>query len=139
MLYYNIGTGREGRSRFGAIGVMQFLRSQAKRLSLLALFALAVQLGLAFGHVHADVARAAPAAVASIAPPSSDHDSDSALGHDACAICAVTAMAGTGIASAPPTLPLPLAFNALRLAERPDATTTSPRLRAFHPRGPPLA
>jgi hypothetical protein len=118
---------------------MQFLRSRAKTLSLLALFALAVQFTLAFGHVHADFATATPGVVASIAPSSSDHDTDSAPGHDACAICAVTAMTGTGIASAPPALPLPHAFNAPRLAARPEVAIASPRLRAFPPRGPPLA
>jgi hypothetical protein len=118
---------------------MQFLRSRAKTLSLLALFALAVQFALAFGHVHADFVRAGPGVVASIASASSDHGTDSAPGHDACAICAVTAMAGTGVTAAPPALPLPHAFDALRLAARPQVTIASPRLRAFPPRGPPLA
>jgi hypothetical protein len=118
---------------------MQFLRSRARRLSLLALFALAVQFVLAFGHAHADFARPASAAVASIASSPSDHDSDSALGHDACAICAVTAMAGTGVASTPPALPLPLAVAPIRQTSHTDAAIPSPRLRAFPPRGPPLA
>jgi hypothetical protein len=118
---------------------MQFLRSRAKRLSLLALFALAVQLALAFGHVHADFATATPGVVASIASASSDHGTDSAPGHDACAICAVTTMAGTGVAAAPPALPLPHAFRAVRLVAHPQVTIASSRLRAFPPRGPPLA
>lgn len=120
---------------------MQFLRSRARRLSLLALFALAVQFALGFGHVHADFAPASPLVVASApsSAPSGDHGGDSSIGHDACAICAVMAIAATGVASTPPTLPLPPAFATVRQIARTNAAIPSPRLRAFPPRGPPFA
>ena len=49
MLYYNIW-----RGRIWAGVTMNWVRGEAKRLSLLALFALAIQFGFSFGHIHAD-------------------------------------------------------------------------------------
>ncbi|MDO8981832.1 MAG: DUF2946 domain-containing protein, partial [Afipia sp.] len=56
---------------------MNWLRSKAKRLSLLALFALALQLGLSFGHTHHDVAEPGISVSASLSPastPDADHN-----------------------------------------------------------------
>src|ERR1700744_4956224 len=97
---------------WGAFG-MKWFRSNIKQGSKLALFALAIQFALSFGHFHG-VAQAAPAlpAVAQIdaattpqPAPASDQDSDRHAG-DACAICAVMAMANAALFATPPLLRL---------------------------------
>ena len=61
MLYYNVGRpGYLGLPTQGVIG-MKWFRSNIKHGSRLALFALAVQFALSFGHFHGIAAQAAPA------------------------------------------------------------------------------
>ncbi len=122
---------------WGKISV-NWLRTKAKRLSLLALFALALQLGLSFGHSHADVAVAGISASANqsqASQPDTDHDQDAH--RDLCAICATVAMANTALASAPPSLPVPLTVAAPQAAVHPDAVATGTRRGAFRSRAPP--
>ncbi|MGL4264393.1 MAG: DUF2946 family protein [Afipia sp.] len=117
---------------------MNWLRSRAKRLSLLALFALALQLGLSFGHCHHDVAVAGIAASQSQASvPDTDHDQDTH--RDLCAICATMAMANTLVAAAPPSLPVPLTVAALQTATSYEAIAHDARRSAFRSRAPPHA
>lgn len=77
-------------------------------MSLLALFALALQLGLSFGHVHTGefALSSAQASLTNNPSPASSPDQDA--GNDVCAVCATIAMANTVVDSAPPALPLPL-------------------------------
>lgn len=117
---------------------MNWLRSKAKRLSLLALFALALQLGLSFGHFHHDTAVAGIAASASpsqASTPDTDHDQDAH--RDLCAICATVAMANTLVTTAAPSLPVPLAITTLRTGSHPEAFTADSRRAAFRSRAPP--
>lgn len=116
---------------------MNWLRSKAKRLSLLALFALALQLGLSFGHCHHDIAVASVSAAASQlqAAPDTDHDQD--VHHDFCAICATMAMANTLVAAAPPSLPVPLTVTALQTAFHAESIAPESRRSAFRSRAPP--
>jgi len=116
---------------------VNWLRTKAKKLSLLALFALALQLGLSFGHTHADVAMAGIAAPSQASAPDTDHDQD--LHRDLCAICATMAMANTALASAPPSLSVPLTVTALRTAFPSEAIATGSRRAAFRSRAPPLS
>jgi hypothetical protein len=107
---------------------------------LLALFALAVQFGLSFGHFHADQALASHAAVsehASVSTPDTGHDQDNP--NDFCAICATVAMANTLVDAAPPVLP---ALANTSIAEiLPDLTprTADSRRVAFQSRAPPFS
>jgi hypothetical protein len=138
---------------------MKWFRSNIKRGSRLALFALAVQFAFAFGHFHG-VAQAAPAiqsgpaqSVSSFADrlsatdtisqsaqqqPASNHDSDQ-QSNDACAICAVIALANTVLFATPPLLLLPQAI------EFPYLTTDAEFVHlnfagvAFQPRAPPIS
>lgn len=116
---------------------MGWLRSEAKRLSLLALFALAMQIGLSFGHTHVAAWSADRSQIATAAPASGGtsghHDVDAI-----CSICVTTAMAANGLHAAAPVLPLPVRFAAIDFAS--SLSTDAPRLRtaAFHSRGPPL-
>src|SRR5262245_39134281 len=118
---------------------MKWLRSNAKRLSVLALFALALQFGLSFGHIHADYAFAAPAAASDHAsastPDSSGHDQDNSA--DVCAICITIAMANALVDATPPVLPVPLNANATELIAEFAYGAPVTRRVAFQSRAPP--
>jgi hypothetical protein len=116
---------------------MAWVRSKAKRLSLLALFALAMQIGLSFGHTHVAAWSADRTQIAANSPAgdtSGHHDAADAV----CAICVTTAMAASGLHTAVPVLPLPVRFAAIDFVS--SLSTDAPRFRtaAFHSRGPPL-
>jgi Protein of unknown function (DUF2946) len=135
---------------------MKWFRSQIKAGSRLALFALAVQFVLAFGHFHSFAAQAAPAiqsgaaqspaAVHLTAPeavsqsgqqrPGSDHDHPSG---DPCAICAVMALANTVLFSTPPLLLLPQAVEFLYLTADAEFVHLNSARVAFQPRAPPVS
>jgi hypothetical protein len=126
---------------------MKWFRSNIKQGSRLALLALAIQFALSFGHFHG-VAHAAPPiqSVASLtAPttgakpaPASDRDSDRHA-NDACAICAVIAMANATLFATPPMLRLPEAVEFLyRTADAEFVHLNAVRV-AFQPRAPPIS
>jgi hypothetical protein len=142
---------------------MKWFRSNIKQGSRLALLALAIQFVLSFGHFHGLAAQAAPVIQSGIqasrivldasranglaAPdtagqsaqrqqPASDHDSDR-QSNDACAICAVIAMANTVLFATPPLLELPQAVEFLyRTTDAEFIHLNSVRI-AFQPRAPP--
>jgi hypothetical protein len=121
----------------GAFVSMKWLRSNVKRLSVLAFFALALQFGLSFGHIHAD-ALGAPTAVSHHASASSSHSGphqdDPA---DVCAICATVALANALVDATPPVLPVPLDINAVAISADPASHLQATRLAAFQSRAPP--
>ena len=117
---------------------MHWIRSQARKLSLLALFALAMQFGLSFGHVHAHEAPASAVSQnASTNTPAPDTDHDHDAGKDICAICATVAMANALLDATPPLLPLPASIHATRLTATFDIAVMPPRHAAFRSRAPP--
>jgi hypothetical protein len=122
----------------GASVGMKWLRSNAKRLSVLALFALALQFGLSFGHIHADHAFAA-AAISDHAsasnPDGGGHHQDNPA--DVCTICATIAMANALVDAAPPVLPVPINANATEVVTFSAYAVTATRLVAFQSRAPP--
>jgi uncharacterized iron-regulated membrane protein len=142
---------------------MKWFRSNIKHGSKLALLALAIQFVLSFGHFHGVAAQAAAAvqsATQSVAAspnaphtlaapdaatqsiqgqqqkpkPASDHDS-----HDACAICAVIAMANAVLFSTPPLLELPQAVELLYLTTDAEFIRLNSIHVAFQPRAPPIS
>ena len=139
---------------------MKWLRSNIKHGTRLALFALAVQFVLSFGHFHAIAAPAAPALQSGtsqfdisyagrlLAPdavgkstqqqPASDHDSDQHP-DDFCAICAVVAMANTALFATPPVLLLPQAVEFFYLVADAGFVHLNSARVAFQPRAPPAA
>jgi Protein of unknown function (DUF2946) len=137
---------------------MKWFRSNVKHGSQLALFALAVQLVLSFGHFHGVAAYAAPAfqsgpvhvdsyANGLPAPdatgesdqqPASNHDSDQQQS-DACAICAVISMANAVLFATPPLLLLPQAVEFLYLTTDAEFVHLNSARVAFQPRAPPLS
>jgi hypothetical protein len=126
---------------------MKWFRSNIKQGSRLALSALAIQFVLSFGHFHG-VAQAAPAiqsAAGITAPaanpqpaPASDQDSDRHA-NDACAICAVIAMANATLFATPPLLRLPEAVEFLYLTTDAEFLHLDAVRVAFQPRAPPIS
>ncbi|KAA0078457.1 DUF2946 family protein [Tardiphaga sp. P9-11] len=125
---------------------MKWFRTNIRHGAKLALFALAVQLILSFGHVHggtvhaapldATFARAASDAVQTPAAPDTDHHHRAA---DPCAICAVMAMAGTALFAAPPVLLLPQAAVLLQRITTAEFEHLDAISGASQPRGPPVS
>ena len=121
-----------------------WIRRHRRHGAVLALIALALQIAIAFGHVHltalaqnphaTSTQRAALADTKSHAPAQipADHD-------DYCAICASIFLASSAFTSAPPQLLVPANFETVEHCfnvARPFAE--SPRL-AFRSRAPPVA
>ena len=133
---------------------MKWVRSNIKRGSRLALFALAVQFVLSFGHFHGGAAQAAPTIQAGLAAsglPAADavglsapqqspahHDSDQQPS-DACAICAVIALANAALFATPPLLLLPQAVESLYLITDAAFVRLNSARVAFQPRAPPAS
>jgi hypothetical protein len=118
---------------------MKWVRTKAKRLSLLALFALAIQLGLSFGHLHADPAWSKSRAQTIVSSSSSSHSGLQPDADDVCEICVTIAMVSTAMHSAPPMLPLPAKWTPTAFATSQFAVSLPVRLAAFQSRGPPLS
>jgi Protein of unknown function (DUF2946) len=138
---------------------MKWFRSHIKQGARLALFALAIQFALSFGHFHGVAAEAAPALQSSAAQSGpaqasvlataevgtaaqqqspANHDSDQ-HSNDACAICAVMAMANATLFATPPVLLLPQAVEFLYLATDAEFVHLNAVRVAFQPRAPPLS
>ena len=111
--------------------------------SWLALFALAIQLAVSFGHVHLDGIRGmdSPAAVGRrhthiaqslTSPQGGDKD-------DYCAICANIYLVANSFVPPPPPLPVPLISTGIDHIDPSAATFVTPRRLAFQSRAPPLA
>jgi hypothetical protein len=140
---------------------MKWFRSNIKHGSRLALLALAIQFALSFGHFHGGAAQATPAMqsvpaqwdiartdgfatqdkanlTAQPQQPTSDHDSDR-QSNDACAICAVIAMANAVLFATPPPPLLPQAVEFRYVTT--DAGFVHPHSArvAFQPRAPPIS
>jgi hypothetical protein len=133
---------------------MKWVRSNIKHGSRLALFALAIQFVLSFGHFHGGAAQAAPAVQSGLAAsglPAADaiglsaqrqspahHDSDQQPS-DACAICAVIALANAALFATPPLLLLPQAVEFLYLTTAAEFVHLNSTRVAFQPRAPPIS
>ena len=132
---------------------MKWFRRHVKQGSRLALFALAIQFALSFGHFHGAAAQAEPAALAAATaatggdthdapaasrklPAGQDNDQQPA---DNCAICAVMALAGTALVSPPPVLLLPEAIEFFYLATDAEFLHLKSVGVHFQPRAPPAA
>jgi hypothetical protein len=138
---------------------MKWFRSNIKHGSRLALFALAIQFVLSFGHFHGGAAQAAPAiqsgpalsdlSYASSLPaafaesaqqqPASDQDSDRQQQSDPCTICAVIALANAVLFATPPLLLLPQAVELLYLTTDAEFVHLNSARVAFQPRAPPTS
>lgn len=118
---------------------LNFIRSQARRWSLLALFALALQWGASFGHTHAHALALTPATSGQtiLTAPAQDHDHDHESGRDICAICVTAAIGHALIGAAPPVLPSPPGFHAFAQTPQSDFQPWNTQRAAFRSRAPP--
>jgi hypothetical protein len=134
---------------------MNWFRKHVKSGSRLALFALAIQFALSFGHFHGEIARAAPAIQAGSADTDlaisaalaaqearaaqqpSGHDTDQPTSD--CAICAVLSLANNFLFATPPLLALPQAVELLHLTIGAEFTHLGSLHRAFQSRAPPIS
>jgi hypothetical protein len=120
---------------------MRWFRSNIRDFARLALFALAVQFAVTFGHVHLDgPAQAAAAVHQSAATPVNahvkTHKSQGAADFD-CPICALIQLASTSAPSVAPPLPIPVMAGGLVLETPDERGVTASPLTAFRARGPP--
>jgi Protein of unknown function (DUF2946) len=140
---------------------MKWFRRRIKTGSRLALFALAVQFVLSFGHFHPiAAAQAAPAVqtglslldlayigtsatpdlavqVTGTAPPAKHDNGRHPADH--CAICTVISLASSMLFTAPPVLLLPEAVELLFRTTNAEFVHLKSAPAAFHSRAPPLS
>ena len=109
--------------------------------SRLALFALAIQLVLTFGHIHGISAGAAETALSSLthrAQNSADPCNNSGGPSDYnCPVCALIQLASMSAASVPPALPVPATFVVFRLQAPEQLEWAASPYVPFQARGPP--
>jgi hypothetical protein len=127
---------------------MRWFRSRSRLASYLALFALAFQLAVSFGHVHLE--RVAPVSAGATALASAQPSSDEAnapaspAGHedpanDLCPICTLIQLAGALVPAETPALPPPSMFGRLRLETAIQFDLAASLSVLFQARAPPLA
>lgn len=109
----------------------------------MALLALALQLGLSFGHIHgihADHPAAALAAAAQAGdPPASPTGNGEPNDADYCAICAILALLGGAQAASAPAIALRAVPAAIERVPAPANILSEPQRAAFRSRAPPQA
>jgi hypothetical protein len=118
---------------------MYWFRSRSRSSSFLALFALALQLVLTFGHVHLGAAGNAAANIEISADNTPSPDSkDTPDGADHyCAVCALIHLGGTLVLAEPPALSVPGASVGWIPPTAPNPVTFVSTLAAFAARAPP--
>ncbi len=143
------------------VGVVNWFRKHLKHGSRLALFALAVQFALSFGHFHGtEAAQAAPAvqsglvdadlAIAATLAAQDAHSESTQpqqpAGHDddqhtakLCAVCAVLSLANNFLFASPPLLNLPEAVELLHLTTGAEFAHLGSLHPAFQSRAPPVS
>jgi hypothetical protein len=125
---------------------MRWVRNTIRQGTWLALIALALNLGLSFGHFHAIDGKASGHGIAAVAASIASLDdgdrqgnSDDSHADYLCPICmSATAMA-SALASAPPSLHQPLANAPVRVSTEPALSLAESRRAAFQSRGPPIS
>ena len=127
---------------------MRWFRSRKRAGSYLALFALAFQLAVSFGHVHLEriappsvgasaLAHAQPSAADLNAPSNPTGRED--LADDCCPICTLIHLAGALVLAEPPSLPLPDVFGRLPTETAVAFDFAEPQRALFAARAPPTA
>jgi hypothetical protein len=126
---------------------MDWFQSNRGVVAWLALFALACQLVLSFGHIHASkfgggspaFAAAETADASADGPPSQPQKDPTGLAADFCAICASINLAGTLILPVLAIVLLPRLFTAILPWSVAAGEPASFHYRPFSARGPPQA
>jgi hypothetical protein len=133
---------RAGRYRGTKFRWMHRIRNNRRFGGWLALFALAVQLVLSFGHVHLEGIRGdADARISLITErPESPASPSQHPGNDAdyCAICATIHLASTSFLPDAPQLPLPFVSQTIEHSDYVAFVFVAPQRTAFQSRAPPI-
>lgn len=124
---------------------MRWFRSHIRAGSHLALFALAVQLFVTFGHVHLDgwlsgskaSAGAVRHATVSLHNPGDASRQAPGMADDDCPVCALIQLANASPPSVAPPLPTPTLIGGIKLAAPDDMWRAASHRLAFLARGPP--
>jgi hypothetical protein len=118
---------------------MRWFRDTIRQGTWLALIALAINLGLSFGHFHKIDGTAAVAASTSSDDGQRQGNSDDSHADYLCPICmSATAMANA-LTSTPPSLSLDLANVTIDRTIEPALVLVEPPRAAFQSRGPPIS
>jgi hypothetical protein len=107
-----------------------------------ALFALAFQLAVSFGHVHPEhftPASAGASVLAGLQSSADDRNAPSKPGGHHCPICTLIHFAGALVPAEAPSLPLPTVFGRLRLELAAEFDLTASPAALFRARAPPIA
>jgi hypothetical protein len=119
---------------------MRWFRTNAQFGARFALIALALQLVLTFGHVHAPSAAAATTLQNSqmdgTAPQDRNHNG---LADTDCPTCALIQLSATSAPSVAPKLPVPVAFAFVTLQPRIEIAAAAAPEASFQARAPPVA
>ena len=127
---------------------MRWFRSRSRLGAYLALFALAFQLAISFGHVHLERVAPLPAGASALAgaPPSTDDltappspAGREHLADDHCPICALIHLAGALVPAEMPSLPVPSVFGGFWLEAAAEFDLTASQGALFRARAPPIA
>jgi thiamine pyrophosphokinase len=127
---------------------MRWFRSNRKTGGRLALFALAVQFVVAFGHIHPQDIYGSLDSVASSTlraltarenVQSLSTDQATKQSDDFCAICAAVSLLNNSFAAEAPHLVLPVASRTVLKPDRVAAIFVEPRRASFQSRAPPTA
>jgi len=125
---------------------MRWFRSNRKTGGRLALFALAVQFVLAFGHIHPQdifgpLDGVSSSTLSALPPPenvqSLSTDQASKQSDDFCAICAAVSSLNNSFAAEAPHLVLPVASRAVLELDRLTSISVEQRRASFQSRAPP--
>ncbi len=126
---------------------MHWFRSRVRWGARLALFALALQLVLSFGHVHvagfglahASAVAAEQAVADSTGPASLPGQPHEGAADDNCPVCALIHLAGSLIAADAPSLALPATSGRRQPAPQSAAASTASPHGSYSARAPPQA
>jgi hypothetical protein len=119
---------------------MRWFRSNIESAAWVALAAMALQLALAFGHLHLRIGSIQQVAKAAVTLPDGSSlptKQKPRIVDERCAVCTLIQVAGTGVPAAGASLPIPVRFLAahfrIGIEHEPDASSP----RHFQARGPP--
>ena len=120
---------------------MRWFRSHTKPWGWVALLALALQLGLSFGHVHGAHADRPAAVLAATADAGNASATDTGDSSDAdyCATCAILALLTGAQTASAPVFVLPIALASAEIIFVPEAARLGSLRAAFRSRAPPLS
>jgi hypothetical protein len=118
---------------------MRWFRWNRRWTAYAALFALALQLVLSFGHVHLDVLGFGGSPVAAAQKPSEPAEPAGSLPdrHEGCAICAIIGLAGTPLVSDAPALVFAGTQHAALFSDLIAVFASDSRREQFQARAPP--